>query len=572
MATEEKTYWTVTTLTDAFHKYYQEKKLRQICVHVSTHRCNWIVYDNRCCWKGTSENHTLPKENGMQIVGQSILKLSKMQQYDRIIELEINGESPDLYKLFKPLLNDEFTSLINLKVLGHKVGRASHFSGMNHVSTYNAICDMIGRDKFIGVVLGFNSFDSGQGKSEIYDVKQKRFLIDTSKLTDSLKTTNTLKEIILPPPNSISGCCCEKDRCGGPEHCNPQCDYDLHDLLKESLRFNLSVISVIAHSNYGGDIVIDKDSKSDNRATEATISSKLLSKYQEWWPQIQKRNTEAQTYNKILFGDEKEDGTWNNNICPHQIGLKTIKTHFPSIPALSFDNKGDRCFCVKCHTKRKDRLIYKRGKPPKRYALPVEWVRYGLKTDESKCLMNKVWSDWHVAFHGTTKEVVPLVFKAGLLLLKPGDYAIDGSQLGIRGGHITKSFKRYNKYTKENETFDPNQIYVSPSIKYSGHGAYAKSFLCSHPQDRNRTVKVQFAFQLRIRPGSYSIGQETVGAASQGKTLDENFSNNELEWYTKENIGIVLHGLLVRIKEINVPLSKYKKGVIKVDDEKKEDK
>ena len=71
----------------------------------------------------------------------------------------------------------------------------------------------------------------------------------------------------------------------------------------------------------------------------------------------------------------------------------------------------------------------------------------------------------HVAFHGTTKEVLPLIFKAGLVLLKPGDHTINGDQLGIRAGHIPKSFKRYNKYSKEEETFDPNQIYVSPSIK-----------------------------------------------------------------------------------------------------------
>eukprot|EP01083_Nonionella_stella_P167166 561122_1 len=97
-------------------------------------------------------------------------------------------------------------------------------------------------------------------------------------------------------------------------------------------------------------------------------------------------------------------------------------------------------------------------------------------------------------------------------------------QLEIQGGHIQKEFKRYNKYTKQTEKFDPNQIYMSPSIKYSGHGAYAKWVYCEHPSDRNRTIKVQFALQLRVQPGSYSIGQETVGAARSGLTLDDNFS------------------------------------------------
>eukprot|EP01084_Bolivina_argentea_P185909 320516_1 len=109
---------------------------------------------------------------------------------------------------------------------------------------------------------------------------------------------------------------------------------------------------------------------------------------------------------------------------------------------------------------------------------------------------------------------------------------------------------------------------MSPSIKYSGHGAYAKWFYCSHPQDRNRTIKVQYAFQLRVRPGSYGIGQETVGAAQCGLTLDDDFSNASLEWYTKENLGIILHGLLVHVKEVRVPLKNNNNGD---NDEKKDD-
>ena len=67
--------------------------------------------------------------------------------------------------------------------------------------------------------------------------------------------------------------------------------------------------------------------------------------------------------------------------------------------------------------------------------------------------------------------------------------------------------------------FDPNQIYVSPSIKYSGHE------YMQNPLIIGMTKKVQCAFRLRIRSGSYGIGQETVGAS---EVMDENF-NNELE-------------------------------------------
>ena len=86
-------------------------------------------------------------------------------------------------------------------------------------------------------------------------------------------------------------------------------------------------------------------------------------------------------------------------------------------------------------------------------------------------------------------------------------------------------------------------------IRYSGCEVYAKSFYCYYPQSRYRQLKVRFAFQLRIKPGSYEIGQETVGATRKGKILDENFRNDELEWYTKQNMGIVLYGLLLHVSE-----------------------
>ena len=122
----------------------------------------------------------------------------------------------------------------------------------------------------------------------------------------------------------------------------------------------------------------------------------------------------------------------------------------------------------------------------------------GIDVDvNAKILMNNVWDEWHVAFHGTTKDIVPKTFQSGLTLLKPGDVTMECKELDIRSGHIKKQFKRYNKYSKSEEIFDPNQVYTSPSIKYSGHGAYAKWVYCQHPHDKDRTIKVQFAFQLR---------------------------------------------------------------------------
>ena len=83
--------------------------------------------------------------------------------------------------------------------------------------------------------------------------------------------------------------------------------------------------------------------------------------------------------------------------------------------------------------------------------------------------------------------------------------------------------------------------------RYSALEHYAKSF--SVLTEDHKAIKAQCAFQLRIRPQSYLIGQETVGATAKGEIIDKDFNNNELEWYTKENVGIVVHRLLIKITQ-----------------------
>jgi hypothetical protein len=73
---------------------------------------------------------------------------------------------------------------------------------------------------------------------------------------------------------------------------------------------------------------------------------------------------------------------------------------------------------------------------------------------------------------------------------------------------------------------------------------YAKPLTVIH---EGRAVQCRFVFQCRQRPGSYCIGQETVGAARRGVRVDPVFENREIEWYTKENVGVVLTGLLMII-------------------------
>ena len=104
--------------------------------------------------------------------------------------------------------------------------------------------------------------------------------------------------------------------------------------------------------------------------------------------------------------------------------------------------------------------------------------------------------------------------------------------------------------------WDDMRLYISKQqllnvfIRYSGHEIYAKSFYCDHPENSRKRLKVRFAFQLRIKPGSYGIGPETIGATRKGNILDANFRNEELEWYTKQNMSIVLYGLLLNVSAV----------------------
>ena len=58
--------------------------------------------------------------------------------------------------------------------------------------------------------------------------------------------------------------------------------------------------------------------------------------------------------------------------------------------------------------------------------------------------------------------------------------------------------------------------------------------------------KAQVAFQVRLKPESYSIGHETVHAA---EPIDQHISNDSIEWYTRGDIAgsIIPTGLMVRV-------------------------
>ncbi|XP_035662162.1 uncharacterized protein LOC118406328 [Branchiostoma floridae] len=199
------------------------------------------------------------------------------------------------------------------------------------------------------------------------------------------------------------------------------------------------------------------------------------------------------------------------------------------------------CFCETCHTGRRDSATHSRGNPKRKYAVPVGWGRFGLilnKVSEDKEV--NVFTNWHRAYHGTVPGVIKKILQTSQLLM-PGDTALGGTQLAEREGHFNDKRKP--------EGFDTKQVYLSPSILYSGDDIYAHPTWFKDPHD-GKQYKARVVFQVCVRPNSYKVGPETIGARREGRTIDPLFSNNELEWSTKERGGHVLYGLLVKLEEL----------------------
>ncbi|XP_013389393.1 uncharacterized protein LOC106158081 isoform X1 [Lingula anatina] len=198
-----------------------------------------------------------------------------------------------------------------------------------------------------------------------------------------------------------------------------------------------------------------------------------------------------------------------------------------------FDAKYHRCYCNVCHNERGDKLYYTRGNPPKDYGIPIGWYRYALSLPAKAKALN-VLDNWHRAFHGTKKHVVSKILEVGELLI-PGDVALGGDKKSDREDHFKENYKP--------EGFDTKKTVLSPSIRYAGHDAYAMPHKL---EVSGKTYVARVALQVYIRPGSYDVGDQTIG---ETKPIDPKFDNQEIEWSTKERGSTILYGLLVKLEE-----------------------
>ncbi|XP_070554476.1 neuralized-like protein 4 isoform X2 [Ptychodera flava] len=229
----------------------------------------------------------------------------------------------------------------------------------------------------------------------------------------------------------------------------------------------------------------------------------------------------------------KSDTSASSAPCKYRELCQRFKATMDLIDAF-FAPRFDMCYCNSCHIGRGDELYYSRGQPPKDYGLPIGWCRFAIRLSGRAAALD-VFNKWHTAFHGTHLCTVKPILECGDLLM-PGDIEMEGRKLGERPGH----------YTEENKPdgFDTKQIFLSPSIRYSGCDVYA--FPSKFEDDvTKKTYSARVAFQVWIKPNSYSVGPETIGAKSE---IDPKFSNQELEWFTKRRGCVMVSGLLIKLE------------------------
>ncbi|XP_022100637.1 neuralized-like protein 4 isoform X3 [Acanthaster planci] len=225
----------------------------------------------------------------------------------------------------------------------------------------------------------------------------------------------------------------------------------------------------------------------------------------------------------------------SGRICEYQklclrfkITLGLHDAHFETNP------KFNKCYCEPCRKYQGTSEYGDQGDPLQRYTRPFGWCKFAIKLHSRAETLN-VFDLWHVAFHGTKAGAVRKILDSGTLLL-PGDIALGGDQLTEQPGHFNDSHKP--------KDFDTKQIFISPSMNYAGCNVYAKKQKFTDPKTK-QVYNASVAFQVRVRPNSYTTGPQTIGV---NHNIDPYIENSKIEWFTKERSAIVPYALLVRVQ------------------------
>ncbi|KAM6949638.1 neuralized-like protein 4 isoform 1-T1 [Aplochiton taeniatus] len=201
------------------------------------------------------------------------------------------------------------------------------------------------------------------------------------------------------------------------------------------------------------------------------------------------------------------------------------------------DAKCNLCYCESCHKLRGDEAYYKRGEPPRDYALPFGWCRFALRI-KPHCEVSTVLKKWHIAYHGTSVGALRRTLDHSQLLSGTSS-VFSVSPVKAEGPH---------GYSEPEENSAPDRevpkVQLSPTMRYSGLEVFAPKVQFRDPRS-DRCHQAQVGFQVCVRPGSYKVGPQSL---STSEPLDPRFCNTEIEWITKEQGGTLLYGLLIRVE------------------------
>ena len=199
-----------------------------------------------------------------------------------------------------------------------------------------------------------------------------------------------------------------------------------------------------------------------------------------------------------------------------------------------FDAANHRCYCWDggcCHM-----YPATMNAAGETYGLPLGWCGFGLPIDRATAKRIKLFATYHRCFHGTrASNAATILNDPQRQLLMRGDTTAGGNKLPRA------------RDSGDNGFYD--NIFTSKSINYCEYSKAAPhnlgGYYCIKETFRGHDFLV--AFQVLQRPGSYTVGPETVGATSSGVLIDDRCGDNsELEWFTKRRGVHVLQRLLVK--------------------------
>ncbi|XP_013911588.1 PREDICTED: neuralized-like protein 4 [Thamnophis sirtalis] len=211
------------------------------------------------------------------------------------------------------------------------------------------------------------------------------------------------------------------------------------------------------------------------------------------------------------------------------------------------DPKRSLCYCESCHKLRGDEAYYKRGEPPRDYALPFGWCRFSLRINP-RLDVASTSKKWHMAYHGTSIGAVRRMLDQGELV--PGSTSILSCRpvkADPQGGGTGSGPNGVYLEAEENSVQgreEAHHVVLSPTLRYAGLEPFATKVQFKDPKS-HRQHSAQVALQVCVRPGSYKICPPTQAAS---EPVDPRFSSAEIEWVTKEKGATVLFGLLIRVE------------------------